>query len=44
MNGPLYANEFLKISRLTSGNVTTLVEISSIPYSYLLQIVMQSEI
>ena len=27
MNGPLYANEFLKISRLTSGNVTTLVDV-----------------
>ena len=27
MNGPLYANEFLKISRLAYGKVTKLVDI-----------------
>ena len=46
MNGPLYANEFLKISRLAYGNVTKLVYfefiVSLIATS--LQIVMQSEI
>ena len=27
MNGPLYANEFLKISRLAYDNVTKLVDV-----------------
>ena len=27
MNGPLYANEFLKVSRLACGNVTKLDDV-----------------
>ena len=46
MIGPLYANEFLKISRPAYGNVTKLVDaaflVSIIASSF--QIVMQSEI
>ena len=46
MNGPLYANDFLKISRLAYGNVTTLVDVEFLVslIATLLQIVMQSEI
>ena len=46
MNGPLYENEFLKITRLACGNVTKLVDVE-IQVSLIatsLQIVMQSEI
>ncbi len=46
MNGPLYANEFFKISRLAYGNVTKLVDVEFIVslIASSLQIVMQSEI
>ena len=46
MNGPLYANEFLKIYRLAYGNVTKLVDVEFIVslIASSLQIVMQSEI
>ena len=46
MNGPLYANEFLKMSRLAYGNVTKLVDVEFLVslIAYSLQIVMQSEI
>ena len=46
MNGPLYANEFLKISRLAYGNVTKLVDVEFLVslIATSLQIAMQSEI
>ena len=46
MNGPLYANEFLKISRLAYGNVTKLVDVEILVslIATSLQIVMQSDI
>ena len=46
MNGPLYANEFLKISRLAHGNVTKLVDVEFLVslIATSLPIVMQSEI
>ena len=46
MNGPLYANEFWKISRLAYGNVTKLVDVEFLVslIAISLQIVMQSEI
>ena len=34
MNGPLYANEFLKISRLAYGNVTMLVDVEFLVFLY----------
>ena len=46
MNGPLYANEFLKISRLAYGNVTKLVGVEFLVslIATSLQIVMQSRL
>ena len=46
MNGPLCANEFLKMSRLAYGNVTKLVDVEFLVFliATSLQIVMQSEI
>ena len=46
MNGPLYANKFLKISKLAYGNVTKLVDVEFLVslIATSLQIVMQSEI
>ena len=46
MNGPLYANQFLKICRLAYCNVTKLVDVAFLVSltSNSLQIVMQSEI
>ena len=46
MNGPLYGNEFLKISSLAYGNVTKLVDVEFLVSltATSLQIVMQSEI
>ena len=34
MNGPLYANEFLKISRLAYGNVTMLVDVEFLVFLF----------
>ena len=46
MNGPLYANEFLKISTLACGNITKLVDVEFLVslIATSLRIVMQSEI
>ena len=46
MNGRLYANEILKLSRLAYGNVTKLVDVEFLVsvIATSLQIVMQSEI
>ena len=46
VNGPLHANEFLKISTLAYGNVTKLVDVEFLVFliATSLQIVMQSEI
>ena len=46
INGPLYANEFLKISRLAYSNVTKLADVEFLVslIATSLQTVMQSEI
>ena len=42
MNGPLYANEFFKISRLAYGNVTKLVDVEFLVSLYCSYFVAES--